>query len=169
MQKWLLIALLLFITGECGAQKGFLFVKRRYHKVKTFREGDYIRLELGGGRPEGYITLLHNDSIYLNGLPYAINLITKIIIHPKIKQPLTGKELLLITAGVGLSTAGMTASKWEPFNQALLNSAVIGFGPLILQRLLKIIPFKRRAYRIGKKFRLQVLDLHLAPLPKRSF
>ena len=157
MQKCLLL-LFLFITSAACAQKGVLFVKKKgFKKVASFSEGDPFRFRTnGGGQVEGYISLIKNDSIYVNGMGYHQSSIRKIIVRKK-EKIITGEQLLYVTAGVALSTTGMTLAKWASFGTALATSAVLGYGNILVRYLFH---FRRSQYRIGKKFTVQTLDLH---------
>jgi hypothetical protein len=58
-------------------------------------------------------------------------------------------------------------SNQAEFNEALLAGVVIGYGPIAVAYLKSKISLKRKKYRIGKKFRLQVLDFYIPQ--KRPF
>ncbi len=156
MQRWLLL-LFLFITQITQAQRGFLYVKKSgYKKVKTFAEGDPIQFKTDQNQTiSGMITLIKRDSLRVNGYWYRTGQIKSIILRGKQKTP--ASPLLLTTAGVALSTAGMTLANWADFKEALAYSSVIGYGNYIIRFLPKI---KRRKYDIGRKFSLHTLDLH---------
>ena len=90
-----------------------------------------------------------------------------IIPRNKRKFHISTKDFLLITGGVVLVTGGLTLSNQAEFEEALLAGTVIGYGPLVIGYLKSKISFKRKKYRIGKKFRLQVIDFYLPR--KRAF
>lgn len=164
-----LVFLLLFCL-LAQSQMGYLFVKKGFHKKKTYVEEDRIMLQLQNGTIcKGLITLLENDTIFVNGKPIPVEDVQAVIIRTKRKRPFNigAKELLLITGGATLTTAGLTLSNQAKFKEALEAGLVIGFGPLLVQYLSSKVSFARRQYRMGKKFRLQVLDFHLPP--KRGF
>lgn len=159
MQK-LLLAILLLFSQMVFAQRGFLYVKKHgYKKVKTFEEGSFIRLQTSKGAASGFLTLVTKDSVSINNKWFALSEIQKIILRDK-KPFFTSdntKTFLLTTAGVILSTAGMTLAKWAKFDKALAYSAGIGYGNYLIRFFPK---FKRKQYTIGKKYSLQALDLH---------
>jgi hypothetical protein len=162
----LLLASVIFSTHFCFAQKSFLFVKKNGHKVRTWTEGDLIRLRLvNDDIIEGRILLLRNDSIYINDLAFKSSFVKQVILKRKEKKPfpVTGLQLLYITGGVGLATVGMKASGWETTSKALLYSSVIGYGPILMSAITRNLNLRRKQYEIGGKFRLQVLDFYLAP------
>jgi hypothetical protein len=171
MNRLLFILFILLFTGfSAQSQPGYLFVKKGYKKKKIYMEGDRILLQISDGSMRaGLITLLRNDSIFING--QAVPRKNVIAVYPpnrsKKKFRVTGKELLLIAGGTALTTAGLTLSKQADFKEAAVAGAVIGFGNLGAQWLLSR-SFKRRKYRIGRKFQLQVLDFHL-PGSRRAF
>lgn len=157
MQKLLLI-FFLFFSQALFAQRGLLFVKKKgYKKVATFAEGATIKFKTKDAFiVHGIIAFVKSDSLFINGYWYKTSAISKIILREK--DGGMGTMLLLTTAGVAISTAGMTLAKWRDFPQALSNSAALGYGNFIIRSLPKFI--KRKKYNIGKKFTLQTLDLH---------
>ena len=157
MQKLLLIFFLLF-SQIVFAQRGFLCVKKKgFKKVKTFEEGSFIKFKTKDGEViYGGIQLVKKDSIYVNSHWFNINRVNKIYLRDK-KYGFDTKTFLLTTAGVVISTAGMTLAEWASFKDALAYSAGIGYGNFIIANFPSL---KRKKYSIGKKFTLQTLDLH---------
>ena len=168
-----LFILFLFSSLISFSQQGFLFVKKGFHKKRIYTEGDNIQLRLGDGSyRKGIITLLRNDTVFINGQPVYRPLITEVLLKRKPNQPLPDiKTLLLIGAGVALTTAGLTISKQATFEQALIAGLVIGYGPLLVKylgaRLISL--FIRKKFRIGKKFHIPVLDFFLPQSKLKSF
>jgi hypothetical protein len=169
MNRLLLLLLILFSSTIVHAQTGFLFVKKGYKKKRTYTEGDGIVLQIKQGTIySGTITLLINDTIYINGIPVPRPEVTRVILARRKKGfHLEAKDFLLITAGVALTTAGLTLSEQADFKEALAAGLTIGYSPLVLKYLGSKISLKRKKFRIGRKFRLQVLDFHI--VPKRAF
>src|SRR6478609_1517359 len=128
----LLLLIGLFASLFSFSQQGFLFVKKGFHKKRIYTEGDLIHLKLDDGSyRKGVITLLRNDTVFINGRPAYRPLIAEVILETKPKQPLPDvKTMLLIGAGAALTTAGLTLSKQTDFKTAALASLVIGYGPL---------------------------------------
>ena len=157
MQKLLLILLLLF-SQIVLAQKGFLYVKKKgYKKVRTFREGDVLKFEtMDGSRVHGGLKLVKKDSIYVNSYWFAASDIKKIFLRDN-RYHFNSRLFLLTTAGVVLSTIGITLANWASFETALGYSAVIGYGGFLIYNFPNL---KRKKYNIGKKFTLQTFDLH---------
>jgi hypothetical protein len=169
MQRWLLVVFL-FISSTLMAQKGYLYIKKNGKKVKTYTEGSFISVKLDDGRNIfGYINTVYKDSVYINNYGMRKDQITEVLLPKKEKQKIgmSAAQIGLITMGVGLSTAGMVASGYEDFQTALIYSCVIGYGPFILQRLFSSISFKRTSYKIGKKFTIDLFDLHFVPVYTR--
>ncbi|HEU4471405.1 MAG TPA: hypothetical protein VFR58_09990 [Flavisolibacter sp.] len=156
MQKWLLIVLLMVSQAAVG-QHGMIFVKKRgLKKVATFVEGAPIVFhKKDGSIVNGVLALVRNDSLYVNGYSHHISTVSRIIIRPKNQSIVP--DLLLTTAGVGIATAGITLAKWKDFKGALLYSSGMGYGQLLIKNVSRL---SRKQYRIGRKFRLQTLDLH---------
>ena len=115
------------------------------------------------------ITRLMNDTIFVSGRPVPRIAVKEVIIRNKTRQSfhVPVKDLLLITAGATLVTGGLTLSKQAEFKEALIAGAVIGYGPLAFGYLKSKISLKRRKYKIGKKFRLQMIDFYIPR--KRAF
>lgn len=141
--------------------------------MRIYTEGDAINVRLNNGSYRGgTITLLRNDTIFINGQPVYRPFITEVLMNRKPKKRLPdAKTMLLIGAGAALTTTGLTISKQAEFEKALIAGIVIGYGPLLIKhfggRLFR--SFTRKKFRIGKKFRLQVLDFHLPRRPLKSF
>src|SRR5689334_21080751 len=158
MQKPLLF-IFLFFTQLVFAQRGVLYVKKHgFKKVKSFGEGSAIKLETKNQDiVYGSLIWVKKDSIDVNGHWLAVTDIKEIIFRERQKF-FDPETFLWTTGGVVLSTAGMTLAKWTSFGNALAYSAGLGYG----KYLIHYFPgFKRRKYKIGKKFSLQTFDLHL--------
>ena len=122
----LLIYIFLFIMQTASAQRAYLFVKKNGKKVKTYIEGQQIKVKTDRtGIIEGYISRLRKDSISISGIRFHKNEIEKIIVRDKkhFKIEADAKLLALITAGVALCTYGMTLNGNETFPNALRNSS----------------------------------------------
>jgi len=170
MDRLLLVFVFLFTSILSHSQTGFLFVKKGHKKKRTYTEGEHIYLRLQNDNVYyGLITRLMNDTIFLSGRPVPRIAVKEVIIDRKNRKKfqVSTKDFLLITAGVVLVTGGLTLSNQAEFEEALLAGTVIGYGPLALGYLKNIISFKRKKYKIGKKFRLQIIDFYLPR--KRAF
>ena len=171
MNRLLLIIPLLLIGMIADAQLGYLHVKKGARKKKTYIEGENIMLRLRDGYfVSGQITLLKDDTIWINGLPVPRPEVSEVILRRKKdrkKYQVDPGKLLLITGGVALTTAGLTLSNQARFKTAIVAATAIGYGPILVQWLLSKISLTKNKYKIGKKYRLQVLDFHLPP--KRGF
>jgi hypothetical protein len=159
----LLIIVLLFCTQVLYAQRAYLFIKKNGKKLKTYIEGQYIKIKTDRtGIIEGYINRLRNNTIFINDIRLHKNEIEQIIVRDKkqFKIEADAKLLTLLTAAVALSTYGMTLNDREEFSTALTNSIVIGYSPLLISAIRKKLSFKRQAYKMGKKYRIDILDLY---------
>ncbi|HVG16388.1 MAG TPA: hypothetical protein VM935_15560 [Chitinophagaceae bacterium] len=146
-----------------SAQKGYLFIKKNGRKVATYIEGQVIRIKTErSGVIQGYISLLKNDTVFMNGQRFHRKEINQVIVRDKKRFVIDGdaQTLALLTVGVGLATFGMTLNERESFPTALKTAAVIGYSPLLISAIRKKISFKRRSYIMGKKFRIDILDLY---------
>ena len=170
MNRLLLLISFLLLQQFGHSQTGYLFVKKGFKKKKVYVEGDRISLRLkNGGITYGLITRLMNDTIFLNNGIVACRQVKDVIVRKREKESfqIDPKNFLLITGGVALVTAGLTLSNQADFKEALLAGTVIGYGPLLVGYARSKISFGRKRYRIGRKFRLQVLDFYLPR--KRGF
>jgi hypothetical protein len=170
MNRLLYLFVFLFSFALAQSQTGYLFVKKGFKKKRTYTEGSTIYLRLRDNRVHyGMITRLMNDTIFVSGLPVPRTAVKEVIVSTKTKKsfhvPL--KDLLLITGGAALVTGGLTLSKQADFSEALVAATMMGYGPLAIGYLKSKISLKRKKFRIGKKFRLQVIDFYIPR--KRGF
>lgn len=167
LRQFLVLLLLACCSATCcQAQRGYLYLKKHNKRIRIYTEGDLIRVQIAHqGVLTGQIVGLRNDSVFIKDYGYHISDITSLVVGDKEREPfpVTIPQLGLITGGVALATVGMTASNWETFDHALIYSATIGYGPLLVSYGIRKLKPKRTAFPIGKKFRLQVLDFYLVP------
>ncbi len=162
--------LLLLCSLFSFSQTGYLFVKKGIKKKRIYTEGDAIHVKLGdNSHKQGTITLLRNDTIFINGRPVPRVDIEEVLLKRKPKKPFPdGKTVAMIAAGSAMTTAGLAISKQATTEEALIAGPVIGFGPLLIKhfggRLIR--SFHRKKFRIGKRFYLQVLDFHIPAQPQ---
>lgn len=164
MNRLFISILFIFSCVSASSQSGYLFVKKGIKKKKTYTEYDNIYLRLNNGTYQyGMITRLMNDTIWVAGIPVPRTSVAEVIIRRKEKKKfhVDARNMLLITGGAALVTAGLTISKQASFKEALIAGLVIGYGPLIIDYLSKKISFSRKSYKIGGKFRLQMLDFYV--------
>ena len=156
------IALLLtcfFIMQSSFAQKGMLFVKKHGYKRKAiFVEGDFIKFRLTDkSNVEGYIALIKNDSIYVNGVGFDKDEMERIIIRKNDVKGLVNQ--FMITTAVSAAVVGILylGNKDQEDPNIISKMAVLAYTPLVWSGL-KFL--KRKKYKLGKKFTLQTVDLH---------
>jgi hypothetical protein len=152
----IIILLSMLVSAFSFSQTGYLFVKKGIKKKKIYIEGDAIQVKLQDGTyRNGYITLLRNDTIFINGQPVHKTFVKEVLMKRKPKKPFPdAKTLALIAAGSALTSAGLAISDKDHQGEALIAGPVIGFGPLLIKhfggRAIRSIPGKK--FRIGKKF-----------------
>ena len=170
MSRLLIIFILLLSSLVSWSQTGYLFVKKGIKKKKIYTEGSNIYLRLqNDSLYYGMITRLMNDTIYLSGRPVPRVAVKEVIINRREHTSfrISAKNLLLISGGAALVTAGLSLSKQADFKEALIAGTVIGYGPLAIGYLKSKISLKRKKYKIGKRFRLQLIDFYIPR--KRGF
>jgi len=170
MNRLFLSSLFMLCCCSAFSQSGYLFVKKGIKKKKVFTEYDNIYLRLNNGAYRyGMITRLMNDTIWLSGQPIPRTSVAEVVLRRKDKSNfhVGARNALLITAGVALVTAGLSLSDQASFNEALVAGLVLGYGPIAIGYLSKKISLSRKSYRIGKKFRLQMVDFYIPR--KRAF
>ena len=170
MNRLLLLIAFCFSFLSSHSQTGYLFIKKGHKKKRTYLEGENIYLRLHNDTIYyGMITRLMNDTIFVSGRPIPRIAVKEVLTPPdkSRKFQISAKDFLLVTAGVALVTVGLTASDQAEFEEALLAGTVIGYGPLVIAYLKNTVTFQRKKYRIGKKFRLQIIDFYLPR--KRAF
>lgn len=167
------ILFFLFSYSICFSQTGYLFVKKGFRKKQVYTEGDAINVKLkDGSYRQGIITLLRNDTVFINGQPVYRPYIKEVLLKVKPQKRLPDtKTMLLIGAGAAITSLGLILSDTQNKTEALIAGPVIGFGPLLIKhfgsRLFRSLT--RKKFRIGKKFRLQVLDFHIPPSSLKPF
>ena len=170
MNRLLIISILLLSSVFSWSQTGYLFVKKGIKKKRIYTEGATIYLRLKNDSLRyGMITRLMNDTLFVSGRPIPRAAVKEVIINNRERKRfhVDGKTLLLVTGGVALVAGGLTLSKQADFNEALTAGVVMGYSPLAIGYLKTKISLKRNKYKIGRKFRLQVLDFYIPR--KRGF
>ena len=169
----LFIALILLSSLESYSQQGYLFVKKGYHKKRTYIEGDEIHVKLRDGSSiKGFITLLRNDTVFINGWGVPRSIITEILLDPNLRQPFStgGKNALLVVGVATLTTVGLVVTKQQKEEKALVTGMIAGVAALLIKHFgTRLGLFVRKKYKIGKKYHLQVLEFHMAPAGKKAF
>jgi hypothetical protein len=168
-----ILLLSILLSSASFSQAGYLFVKKGIKKKRVYMEGSTISLKLvDGTHAYGVITLLRNDTIFLNGKPIHKTAVKEVLLKRKPKTPFPdAKTLALIGVGSALTSYGLTLNNKTNRDEALLAGPVIGFAPLLIKhfggRAIRAIP--RKKFRIGKKFYLQILDFHIPRQTLKSF
>ena len=141
------------------AQKGMLFVKKHgYKRVAIFVEGDLIKFRLHNKSiVEGYIALIKNDSIYVNGIGFDKDELERIIIRKNDAKGLVNQFMITTAASAAIVGVLYLGNKDEEDPEIIPKMAVIAYTPLLI-RSIKFL--KRKKYNLGKKFTLQTVDLH---------
>lgn len=167
MNRMLLFFFFIGCNAACYPQPNHLFIKKGVHKKNSFSEGDRLHLQLLTGREKtGIITRLKDNLVYINGEEIPKEHIAIVFMDGKQKNRLPDiKTMLLIGAGVGLTTIGLSLNDANEPRTALLSALAIGYGPLLIKfiggRILYAL--HRKKYKMGKKYRLQVFDITIPP------
>jgi hypothetical protein len=164
---------LLLASGFSFSQQGFLFVKKGIKKKRIYTEGDAINIKLNDGTyRNGVITLLRNDTIFINNQPVNKACVKEVVLKRKPRKPFpAAKTIALIAAASVLTSVGLAIDDKDHQREALIAGPVIGFGPLLVKYFggRAIRKISRKKFRIGKKFYLQVLDFHIPGQRLKSF
>ena len=155
------------------SQQGFLFVKKGYKKKLTYTEGDPIHVRLqDGSRLKGIITLLRNDTVFINGWAVPQPAINEILLDPNLKQPFStgGKNAPIVIGTAALTTIGLLVTKQAKEEKALAAGMIAGLAALLVKHFgTRLGLFVRKKIKIGKKYQLQVLDFHIPPKQSKPF
>jgi len=175
MPRLLLLFIAFILLSSLGSysQRGYLFVKKGYHKKATYVEGDQIHIKLAdGSNIKGVITLLRNDTVFINGLAVPRPNITEVLLDPNLNQPFStgGKNALLVVGVAALTTVTLVVTKTSSEEKALIIGMAAGLGALLIKHFgTRLGLFVRKKYIIGKKYHLQVLDFHVLPPGRKAF
>ena len=168
MNRLLLLLTLLLSSLTSYQQPNHLFIKKGIHKKRTYSEGDRIHFVLTNGlEKKGMITLLRNDTIYINDTPIPRVQVAAVILNEKKKKPFpaNAETMLAIGGGMALTTLGLSLNNANEPKEALIAALVIGYGPILIKHLSSRLLYTiyRKKFKIGKRFRLQVFDLYVPP------
>ncbi len=160
MKQLLFIFSLIIFSTNCYSQPQVqLHLKKNGYVKKRIQVGDEISIFTNKQEVfKGNIFNLTRDSIYFRFATVALNTITAIKFPGKKKSTFQLNGIGLVTLGVALTTAGLIASGWKEFPEALAIAAIIGYTPYLFQ-LVKLVSFKKYKYKIGKQFTLLVWDI----------
>ena len=112
---------------------------------------------------QGVITNMFDDSIFINQMGFSLKEIIGIkkIIHKK-RSSISVEQYGFIALGSLLMATGVYIAGWEDLKTSAMYALAIGFGPIILNKLISSASiFKRKKYMLGKKYQLQILDLQI--------
>jgi hypothetical protein len=164
--KKFIIAILFGIPLIGSAQTDVLILQKNGRNIKTYDIGQTIVFKtiydqwLGGT-----ITMMRNDSIFLNNIPFHVHEIAAIR-NEGTKWNYVNDGTLLIIAGVGVLVLNVVNGIYfnEKAGTWVATSGWITAGAFIIGGLLM-----RRArysdYYIGKKYTLHYLNMQVGPLP----
>ena len=164
---WLLLCLAPLF---CMAQTDVLELQKNGSNLKTYSPGMYLVMEtIYDQWFEGPITLIRNDSVFVNGFPFHYKEI-KTIRFERTKLNYKADGLILMIAGGGVLVLGAVnglyrgdpASQWYTPASYITAGALLGLGFLILHS-----QFKK--YRLGKKYKLQYLSVTSNKNEQRPF
>lgn len=158
--KFPLLAAFLFTQVLLCAQEPHLQILKNGKVNKRIPEGSTIIVtDDSGYKYIGPYSIINDSNLAIAGAIIPVNKIEEFKFPHQPKKPFDWKTFGYITAGVILSTAGMTLSKWEKLPDAIVNSTVIGYSPYLIQGAKKLIFKKKRKFRMGKKRRLRIWSL----------
>lgn len=167
--KKFIIAILWLIPLAGMAQTDVLILQKKGRNIKTYDIGQTIVFKtvydqwLGGT-----ITMMRNDSIFLNNIPFHVHEIAAIR-NEGTKWNYVNDGTLLIIAGVGVLVLNVVngiyfnekAGTWVATSGWITAGAFI-IGGLLLRRA------RYSDYYIGKKYTLHYLNMRVSPLPAEN-
>ncbi len=120
----------------------------------------------------GVITLLRNDTVYINGLGIPRTAIAEILLDPDLNQPfaMSGSTTLVVVGVAALTTATLLITKEAKEEKALAIGMIAGAAALLVKYIgTRLGWFTRKKFKIGKKYHLQVLEFHITPPQQKAF
>jgi hypothetical protein len=160
MKQLLLVFSLLFFTNTFSQLPVQLHLKKNGGVKKRIEPGTILTITTKKNDIyQGALLQMKKDSIYFSYVTININDIATIKI-PRTKKRMKWdwEEFGYVSLGVALTTAGLVAAKWQEFPKALGTASVIGYSQYAF-RGIKSISFKKRRFKIGKKYTLRIWDL----------
>lgn len=171
--KWPLLTALILQGLISIAQDAHLQVIKNGKIKKRIHEGTVVKLtDFAGNIYIGPFRIINDSNLLIANVPVKINdMVLVQLYRGKKKQGFDWARFAYTTLGVALSTAGMTLSKWEDFDRALLSSAVLGYSSYALSALTKMSLKKRKFHRNNRiRFRIWSIERYDLPLrPKAAF
>ena len=164
--KKIIVAFLVLLPFFSSAQTDVLILQKKGRNIKTYEIGQNIIFKtiydqwLGG-----MITMMRNDSIFLNNIPFHVHEIAAIR-NEGTKWNYVNDGTLLIIAGVGVLVLNVVngiyrndkAGTWVATSGWITAGAFI-IGGLLLRRA------RYSDYYIGKKYTLHYLNMHVDHSP----
>lgn len=156
----LFVFLLLLTVMHTRAQTNLLVLEKNGSNVKTFSAGMDITMEtIYHQWFDGIITIIRNDSVYINGFPFHYKEIATIKRERK-KLNYEADGVILMAAGAGVLLLGAVngwyrgdnAGSWYTATSYITAGALIIGGYLLLKARYKY-------YHLGKKYTLKYLEL----------
>ena len=167
--KTIIAAILFLLPFLSFAQTDVLLLQKKGRNIKTYDIGQTIVFKtiydqwLGGT-----ITMMRNDSIFLNNIPFHVHEIAAIR-NEGTKWNYVNDGTLLIIAGVGVLVLNVVngiyrndkAGTWVATSGWITAGAFI-IGGLLLRRA------RYSDYYIGKKYTLHYLNMSVHPIPSET-
>jgi lysylphosphatidylglycerol synthetase-like protein (DUF2156 family) len=161
MKKILVVLLFLIpLAGIC--QTDVLILQKNNRNIKTYAAGQYITLKTVYDQwLSGTLTLLRNDSVFINNIPFHVNEISAIHLDYS-KWNYAADGTILIIAGVGVLALNVINGIYtkESSGSWLTTTGWITAGALILGGIL----LRRVRYSnltLGKKYKLHYLNMKM--------
>lgn len=167
MIKWLFLFASIFIAFAVKAQHPVsLNLKKSGKLIKKYQIGDPIIIITNYQQSiQGTITNMFDDSLFINQIGFSLKEIMGIkkIVHKKSSR-ISAEQYGYIALGSLLMATGIYVAGWEDLKTAATYGLAVGFGPIVINKVLGATSvFKRKKYRLGNKFQLQILDLQIHP------
>lgn len=165
----LLTAFLLTQVLLCAQEPHLQLLKNGKVKKRIPEGSTIIVTDDSGYKYIGPYSIINDSNLAISGAIIPLSHVTEFKFPRKPKKPFDWKTFGYITAGVILSTAGMTLSKWETLPRAAFNSAVLGYSQYAIQGAKKLIFSKKKKFKMGKKRKLRIWSLYPYHQQQKAF
>ncbi|HEX2535452.1 MAG TPA: hypothetical protein VHK69_17030 [Chitinophagaceae bacterium] len=163
MTRLLLLLLLLAGLLPASAQQGSLVVKKKWKSVRSYIRGEYISVQTTRGRREGFIGGFRGDTVFIGREIVRLTEITRIYVPREEIRRIrpSAREWAWIALGSALTSYGLTLNGQATVKEAVTAGVAIPMTPIVYGYLRSKIRFRRKQYRIGRRFSVQAYSFYV--------